>query len=62
MVGDRLALVVQNLFTITAGLVIAFTADWLLTLVVLAIVPLLGFVGLMQAKSLKGFSANAKVG
>lgn len=61
MVGDSLALVVQNLATITAGLIIAFSASWRLALVVLSVVPLLGFAGIMQMKAIKGFAEDAKV-
>ncbi|KAJ7544468.1 hypothetical protein O6H91_09G080400 [Diphasiastrum complanatum] len=61
MVGDTLSLVVQNLATIVAGLIIAFSATWQLALLILAIVPLLGLQGFMQMKAMKGFSADAKV-
>lgn len=61
LVGDALALVVQNLSTITAGLIIAFTANWILAFVVLAVSPLLLIQGYLQTKFMKGFSADAKV-
>ncbi|PKU67429.1 ABC transporter B family member 9 [Dendrobium catenatum] len=61
LVGDTLALVVQNLATVTAGLVIAFVANWKLTLVILVIVPLVGLQGYAQMKFLHGFSADAKI-
>ncbi|KAI0492261.1 hypothetical protein KFK09_026530 [Dendrobium nobile] len=61
LVGDTLALVVQNLATVTAGLVIAFVANWKLTLVILVIVPLVGLQGYAQMKFLDGFSADAKI-
>ncbi|KAJ7520420.1 hypothetical protein O6H91_19G005500 [Diphasiastrum complanatum] len=61
MVGDSLSLVVQNLATITAGMVIAFTATWQLALLILAVVPLLGLQGFMQMRSMKGFTADVKV-
>eukprot|EP00897_Mesotaenium_endlicherianum_P002209 jgi/Mesen1/2015/ME000148S01116 len=61
MVGDRVALLVQNVATILAGLVIAFRANWQLSLVVMAVVPLLGLSGYIQTLFLQGFSANAKV-
>ncbi|GLJ08654.1 hypothetical protein SUGI_0093070 [Cryptomeria japonica] len=61
LVGDALSLVIQNLATITAGIVISFTANWQLALLLLAIVPLLGFQGYMQIKFMKGFTADAKV-
>ncbi|OMO93902.1 hypothetical protein CCACVL1_06264 [Corchorus capsularis] len=61
LVGDTLALIVQNISTITAGLIIAFTANWKLTLAILAVVPLMLAQGFIQAKFLKGFSGDAKV-
>ncbi|OIW14039.1 hypothetical protein TanjilG_11384 [Lupinus angustifolius] len=61
LVGDTLALIVQNIATITAGLVIAFSANWILALVILAVSPLLLIQGYIQTKFLKGFSADAKV-
>ncbi|CAL0334689.1 unnamed protein product [Lupinus luteus] len=61
LVGDTLALVVQNIATITAGLIIAFSANWILALVIMAVSPLLLIQGYIQTKFLKGFSADAKV-
>ncbi|OMO93900.1 hypothetical protein CCACVL1_06262 [Corchorus capsularis] len=61
LVGDTLALIVQNISTITAGLIIAFTANWKLALAILAVSPLMLAQGFIQAKFMKGFSADAKV-
>lgn len=61
LVGDALGLLVQNIATAIAGLVIAFGASWQLAFVVLALAPLLGLNGYVQIKVLKGFSADAKV-
>ncbi|PKA59129.1 ABC transporter B family member 9 [Apostasia shenzhenica] len=61
LVGDTLALIVQNLATVIAGLVIAFVANWKLSLVILVIVPLVGLQGYTQMKFLGGFSADAKI-
>ncbi|KAH7353067.1 hypothetical protein KP509_19G077400 [Ceratopteris richardii] len=61
IVGDTLSLAVQNSSSLVAALVIAFTATWQLSLVILAIVPLLGLQGLAHVKFMKGFSADAKV-
>ncbi|KAH9313089.1 hypothetical protein KI387_028124, partial [Taxus chinensis] len=61
LVGDALSLVVQNIATIIAGIVISFTANWLLALLILAIVPLLGLQGYMQVKFMTGFTADAKL-
>ncbi|KAG6517606.1 hypothetical protein ZIOFF_021002 [Zingiber officinale] len=61
LVGDALALIVQNITTLVAGLAIAFIANWQLSLIVLALVPLLGANGYIQMKFMKGFSKDAKV-
>ncbi|KAK7245615.1 hypothetical protein RIF29_40462 [Crotalaria pallida] len=61
LVGNTLALIVQNIATITAGLIIAFTANWILALIVLVVSPLVLMQSLFQVKFLKGFSADAKV-
>ncbi|KAG9447575.1 hypothetical protein H6P81_013703 [Aristolochia fimbriata] len=61
LVGDALALMVQNIATVTAGLVIAMVANWRLALIILALLPLVGLQGYAQMKFLTGFSADAKV-
>ncbi|KAM1245229.1 hypothetical protein ACFX2I_036450 [Malus domestica] len=61
LVGDALALIVQNIATIMAGFIIGFTANWKLALIVLAISPVMILQGTLQAKFLKGFSADAKL-
>ncbi|KAL3678872.1 hypothetical protein R1sor_021828 [Riccia sorocarpa] len=60
VVGDTLALLVQNTASIVAGLAIAFTGGWELALVVIGLVPLLGMQGAIIGKRLKGFSKSAK--
>ncbi|KAK7363395.1 hypothetical protein VNO77_05537 [Canavalia gladiata] len=60
LVGDALGLLVQNIATVIAGLVIAFEASWQLALIMLALAPLLALNGYVQFKFLKGFSADAK--
>ncbi|KAJ0976482.1 hypothetical protein J5N97_018447 [Dioscorea zingiberensis] len=61
LVGDALALAVQNMATIVAALVIAFIASWELSLIVLTLIPLMALSGWLQMKFLQGFSADAKV-
>ena len=61
LVGDALGLLVQNLATAIAGLLIAFLANWQLSLIILVLIPLMGLNGYIQIKFLKGFSADAKV-
>ncbi|KAG4115733.1 hypothetical protein ERO13_D12G124000v2 [Gossypium hirsutum] len=61
LVGDALAQMVSNLASAIAGLVIAFVASWQLALIMLGLVPLIGFTGYFQANFMKGFSADAKM-
>ncbi|KAF9613659.1 hypothetical protein IFM89_009547 [Coptis chinensis] len=61
LVGDALALLVQNATSVVAALVIAFTANWTLALIILALLPLIVLNGYVQMKFLKGFSADAKM-
>ncbi|CAI7780578.1 unnamed protein product [Closterium sp. NIES-54] len=60
MVGDQLALIVQNTATLCTGLVIAFRANWQLSLLVLALIPLLAVAGTMQIRAIQGFADDAK--
>ncbi|KAJ6823898.1 ABC transporter B family member 11-like isoform X1 [Iris pallida] len=61
VVGDALALLVQNVGTMIAGLVVAFVANWQLAMIILALIPLLGLNGFLQVKFMQGFSADAKM-
>ncbi|KAG6416716.1 hypothetical protein SASPL_124152 [Salvia splendens] len=61
LVGDALGLIAQNISTCIAGLVIAFTANWLLAIIILLVLPLVGMQGFLQMRFYKGFSADAKV-
>ncbi|KAJ3685941.1 hypothetical protein LUZ61_015105 [Rhynchospora tenuis] len=60
LVGDNLALNVQTLATVISGFLVAITANWKLTLIVLVIIPLVVLQGYFQVKFLKGFSGDAK--
>ncbi|KAK2639191.1 hypothetical protein Ddye_026986 [Dipteronia dyeriana] len=53
LVGDALALLVQNIATVVAGLVIAFKSNWELALLILVLFPLMGISGYIRWKSLK---------
>lgn len=57
-VGDQLGMIVQNLVTIIGAYVIAFTAGWKMTLVITAVVPLLGVGAWINAKFMLGFSSK----
>ncbi|XP_073138937.1 ABC transporter B family member 11-like [Henckelia pumila] len=60
LVGDSLGLLVQNIATAVAGLIISFTASWQLSLIVLFMLPLIGLHWYLQIKFISGFSADAK--
>ncbi|KAJ4721874.1 ABC transporter B family protein [Melia azedarach] len=60
IVGDALGLIVQNTATLTAGLIIAFIANWQLSLIVLALLPLVGLNGYLIIKVMKGFGGDSK--
>lgn len=61
LVGDALGLAVQNIATAVAGLAIAFAANWQLASIILVLIPLLGVNSFVQMRSMRGFSADAKV-
>ncbi|XP_030974218.1 ABC transporter B family member 11-like [Quercus lobata] len=60
VVGDALALLVQNIATATAGMVIAFTANWLLALIISVLLPLFGVRVYVEMKFMQRSSADAK--
>ncbi|XP_062097770.1 ABC transporter B family member 11-like [Humulus lupulus] len=60
LVGDALGLLVQNIGSAVAGLLIAFLANWQLALIILLLLPLIGINGYIEVKFMKGFSANTK--
>ncbi|KAF7804972.1 ABC transporter B family member 21-like [Senna tora] len=61
LVGDALGLLIQNIASALAGLIIAFIASWQLALIILVLIPLIGVNGYIQIKFMKGFSADAKM-
>ncbi|XP_042513446.1 ABC transporter B family member 4-like [Macadamia integrifolia] len=61
LVGDALSLLVQNLATAIAALIIAFQANWQLAFIMLGLLPLIGLNGYVQMRFMKGFSADAKM-
>ncbi|KAG8370995.1 hypothetical protein BUALT_Bualt13G0041100 [Buddleja alternifolia] len=60
LVGESLALLVQNIATGVAGLIIGFGASWELSLIVLVMLPLIGLNGYLQLKFFAGFSVDSK--
>lgn len=61
LLGDALALSLQNSATIVAGLVIAWVSNWELALIALALIPLVWINATIQMKFISGFSKNSKV-
>ncbi|KAI3444984.1 hypothetical protein Pfo_001649 [Paulownia fortunei] len=61
IVGDALAQLVQEAASAVVGLAIAFEASWQLALIILAMIPLIGFTGYVHIKSIKGFSRDTKL-
>ncbi|KAF8670749.1 hypothetical protein HU200_050414 [Digitaria exilis] len=61
LVGDNLALNVQNLSTAISGLTIAMVANWKLTLIITVVVPFVGFQAYAQMLFLNGLTKNAKL-
>jgi ABC-type multidrug transport system fused ATPase/permease subunit len=53
-VADTLAVILQNVVTLCVGYVTAFVNGWKMTLVVTAVLPLLGFSSYMQMKFFTG--------
>jgi ATP-binding cassette subfamily B (MDR/TAP) protein 1 len=54
LMGQLLGVVVQTAATVIAGLVIAFVNGWALTLIILALMPIMGIAGYMEFKQLQG--------
>ncbi|KAJ4878101.1 ABC transporter B family member 7 [Raphanus sativus] len=48
IVGDALALIMQNIATVIAALIIAFTANWILAIIILLMTPVIVLQGYFQ--------------
>ena len=55
-VGDQVGVLAQNLTTFVAAYAIAFSSGWKMTLVITAVLPLLLFSTLTEAKFMQGFA------
>ncbi|KAK4272062.1 hypothetical protein QN277_020662 [Acacia crassicarpa] len=61
VVGDALGLLIQDMSTAISALVIGFETSWRLSLIIVAMLPLLVWVNSqVYTKSMRGFSADAK--
>ncbi|KAI9333111.1 P-loop containing nucleoside triphosphate hydrolase protein [Obelidium mucronatum] len=60
LVGQSMATIVQLSASIAAGLILAFTNGWQLTLVVLGTMPLMGAAGQLQMSMMTGFGSKTK--
>jgi len=61
MLGESLALLVENTSTAIAGLVIGLEASWQMTLIMIVMVPLIGLHGYLRLKYTNGGGADVKV-
>ncbi|XP_006990511.3 multidrug resistance protein 2 isoform X1 [Peromyscus maniculatus bairdii] len=66
-IGDKIGMCFQSITTFLAGFIVAFISGWKLTLVILAVTPLIGLSSTMWAKVLTSFTnkelqAYAKAG
>ncbi|XP_058757075.1 ABC transporter B family member 4-like [Vicia villosa] len=60
LVCDALGLMVQDISTVITALVISFEASWQLSLIILALIPILLISGHWQKKYMQGFNTDAK--
>ncbi|KAI8898553.1 P-loop containing nucleoside triphosphate hydrolase protein [Globomyces pollinis-pini] len=60
LTGQTFGAIAQAIAGIAVGLTIAFISSWQLSLVVIGMVPLIGFAGFLQLQSLTGFGGKSR--
>ncbi|XP_015263372.1 PREDICTED: multidrug resistance protein 1-like [Gekko japonicus] len=57
-IGDKISILIQGISTFLAGIIIGFIEGWKLTLVILAVSPVLGLSAAIWAKVLSSFTSK----
>lgn len=61
LTGQSVGALLQGIAGIATGLTLAFIASWRLSLLILGMVPLIGFAGYLQLRALVGFGEKTRI-